>query len=225
MISRRALLAGATLLAAPAVVRAAKPRMVITGDMGNVGSRLAFLAEQFDAVGIDKKRGPHQDLLEPRTGIIPWSRTVRRADVVLHLAWNMLADRDQSQNITLTKNLLGATKAGTRFIFASSAQVDPFRYGHLESKACETSCVMTISEYGRAKINIEDRLRGPVDGSVRVAIRFGHVHHASNAPPPPGVRISGYGPEIDMKDSDLRGLMKLALEATEFKIIGPFDAR
>lgn len=221
MMTRRALIAGAAMLAAPHVARAAKPKMVITGDMGRVGSRMGFLAEQFEIVGIDRRRGRDQEIWSEYRDKVTWmpepmwmqSIPDPSVEAVLHLAWEWSEPRAY-HNVGVTRIVLDSMGFGDKkFIFASSAQADPPQYGGTRS----------LSDYGRSKLLIEQFLATHHRPSA--AIRFGNVHHADSPPPPPGARISGYGPEINMTDADLRGLMKLALDATEFKIIGPFDAR
>lgn len=153
------------------------PRLVVTGDLGNIGSQLRGYGVKID-VGIDKKRGDHEDLAVHNG---PWEGLLRQGDVVLHLAAHaspLATDEEvKRDNVWATLNLVTACAVAkaSRIIFASSTWADPQAYP-------ETTLGRSTG-YGRSKLWAENFLRAaasineyPLDAT---AVRIGVATPAS----------------------------------------------
>lgn len=168
-LTRRAVVVGvAAAISFPA--RAATSGVVMTGHLGNIGSRTyAALAQR----GIDRKDGPAFDL----TNIGPdarWPALLKGASAVIHLAAEVPPQNDAEviwrNNVVATANLLAACIRANvpKIIFASSVSVDEARYGLPPSPNGE-------GPYGRSKIVGEAMMRaiGEAGHASVVAVRIG----------------------------------------------------
>lgn len=167
MISRRTFVAG-TLVAPAVSARAQASRIVVTGHLGNIGSRIAArVAPGF--VGIDKKEGAFYDLAEAN----PWQRLIEAADIVVHLAakadMNASVAEVRRDNLVATTNLLAAcARLGVpHLIYASSVGAEPTLYGFPEEARRNAYC--------RSKLYGEELLRtAALHGLINItAIRIG----------------------------------------------------
>lgn len=160
MITRRILLAGAggvtifpgTGLSAPT----ASNKIVITGHLGNIGSRLfAHLREKgWIVVGVDKKNGAEHDLAFDG---MPWEDNFQRAFAVIHLAATAGVNAPNwaywHDNYVGMRNVVAACvrQQVPRLIFASTTWVNPRCYGRPTPHE--------ISEYGKSKLYGEQLVR------------------------------------------------------------------
>lgn len=217
-ISRREL--GLGLAAAGLVTPAnaqAKPKLVLTGDMGNVAThRLGFLRETFDVVGIDIKRSKEQDL---RFFAQNWVGLFEGASVVFHTAWAMGVDHilhEHSSAIAMTMNVIEACRlyAVPKLIFMSSGLAAPGLYGHKKENDA-----LPHGLYGMGKVAVETTLKIVANERLHTAsIRLGRAWPID----PPD---TDFTTDIAMSDSDMRGLFDLAMSAPNGAVLGPFAAR
>lgn len=222
-LNRRTVLLGgiAAFASGQAAMAQAKPKIVVTGDLGTVGRRATpLLAAEYEVIGVDKKRGPLEDLAIPG----PWMDGLRGAKAVLHLAWdtsNYNSVGGAMYNVGITQSVLStAWHSGVpSFIFASSAWAAPELYGGRPGKPGRVIPAI----YSESKRFLE----GWMDATCRSTamdiscIRFGQVNIKS--------QDQSIDPDFDervlMTDTDLTGLIKMALAAKRYSVIGPFDAR
>lgn len=225
-LSRRqfGLAAVSTLAAAPAAA-SAKPKLIVTGDMGGIGAhRVAFLHESFDVVGIDLKRGPAQDLRHFTTS---WVKLFEGASAVLHLAWVNGFAVLEAQNehrlhefsgcVDLTYNVIEAARLYRvpRMVFMSSAHADAERYGYKQ-----VSDRKAPSLYGAAKVMVETTLRVMSDDTFAgTSIRLGHAWPLGYGPDP------DFPPGMEMTDADISGLIAMAMTAPGGSVLDPTAAR
>lgn len=215
LIGRRAFIGGvAAMCTTPASARR-KPSIVVTGDMGTVGMRMAtFLSGKYDWTGIDIKRGSDEDV--SRVG--PWVDKLKNVDAVLHLAWDVPrfnTPEGAEYNLKITGTVLETCgyAMASHFIFASSAWAAPDLYGRTTGRPIPAI-------YSESKRRAEWMLLHAYSGPAAVSvIRFGQVN--------PQREDQSRDPDFDgrvlMTDADLVGLLDLGMTSTG--IIGPFDAR
>jgi nucleoside-diphosphate-sugar epimerase len=121
-ISRRSVVAGITVsLIASRGARADDPPIIITGDMGMVGTALKAHWASRNIVGVDIKRGDDQDLMLWR-----WENLVQPGCTVVHLAirrgWDFVtAEYDHRLNNHVLETCI--FKKVRRLIFTSSQMV------------------------------------------------------------------------------------------------------
>jgi nucleoside-diphosphate-sugar epimerase len=133
MMRRRDFIAATAAAALTTPARGADDAIVMTGHLGNIGSRLWPLLPE-PKFGIDRKEGPEFDLSRDRGE--SWFSRVPIGSVVVHLAAHAGADgrRDiiQRDNIEATYNLVNrcARLDVRHIVFASSPWRDPHLYGH-----------------------------------------------------------------------------------------------
>jgi len=217
MLNRRSLMAAAALTVATTATASGRQKIIVTGDMGTVGTRLRPLLSNFDIVGIDKKRGDNQDLAARDVAI---ATDFFAFDAMVHLAWDTFTHADMGgilYNTWITREALAAAKLARvrHFIFASSAWAAPDLYGRKGG-------IEPTHHYTENKLFLEGMLRRfcPDYGMKISAIRFGHVK--AGAEP----SDDNFDARIVMSDRDLIGLVRIALHSEDsFRLIGPFDAR
>ncbi len=229
-MNRRTLLLGAaSALVASSTVHAAKPKLVITGDMGMVAGRifsLGFLQERYEIVGVDRKRGVLENIngtiyVDPKPGT-SWYDKINGAVAVLHLAWEMTGDNGKLQinSLEATRNVMfacGVAKVPV-LAFSSSAWAAPGLYGHKTFRDDRP-----WQPYGFAKRLAEQNLKEwstATDSTTKVGVwRLGRVTPKAIADPV-------FGPEIMMTDDDVRDNILAILNPVEpYVLRGPFAAR
>lgn len=170
-----------------------KPKLVLTGDLGIVGSRMGFLQRDYDVLGLDRKRGVHQDLEQAHA---EWAQMLAGASVVVHLAWeipwnNPDAFRPQWQAaaVRASMNLIAAcqTHKISRLVFCSSMS------------ARRSTVEAPYWVYPGAKRFVEDCVCA--SGLVATSVRLGSV--------PPSPRTDG------MTDAQIAALFGRALAAEQ----------
>lgn len=178
-IERRSLLLGAAAAALPisrASATEGRPKMLITGHLGNIGSRLLpHYQETWDVIGIDKKDGAEFDL-----GISnpAWTGRLAGVDTIIHLAatanpYADAVDIHQNNVLATTRLVHAAINFDVRHVvFASSTNASPGRYGN------PVGTYGPVTPYGASKLYGEALLENAVrDGKLRSAtvIRVGWV--------------------------------------------------
>lgn len=181
-ITRRGIIAaGAVLFAAPAIAQSAQ-WVVMTGHMGNIGSRLA---DSFSVVGIDKKAGPQFDLSQPNWAGSKWRDRLQNIKAVIHLAtvygdgkMDEQRDEDMRGNINL---LQACIEYGVkRIVFATSTWAKPAEY-RPDYKPGDR-----LTLYGESKLAMERALGAACDARLlesAISLRIGHApHNADDIP-------------------------------------------
>lgn len=171
MMSKRTLLAGAAaMIAGPMHAATAERRkMLITGHLGNIGSRLLpYYQETWDVSGIDKKDGPEFDLSVPA---VDWLGRLIGVDTIIHLAAFALPTGELYEiypnNVNATSNLVQAaiTAKVRHIVFASSTYACPVRYGN------PVGWYSTVNFYGASKVFGEGLLQNAArDGMLTASV-------------------------------------------------------
>lgn len=217
-LNRRVVLSSAGAFLGLAALAQGRQRIILTGDLGAIGKRLApLLASEFEVVGVDKKRGSGEDLRTPG----PWMGGLRGALAVVHLAWdvpNYNSLTGAMYNVGITQSVLSAAwHAGVpNFVFASSAWAAPELYGG-------RPCRVIPAIYSESKRFLEEWMGATckMTGMDTACIRFGQVNPMREDQ----ARDPDFDGRVLMTDADLIGLTKLALKAKGSNLFGPFDAR
>ena len=227
MITRRTILAaGAATMVAPVVARAAmKPKLVITGDMGTVATRilsLGFLQKKYEIVGIDKKRGPQEEIAWP-IPVAAWRYAEKFANAVacLHLAWIMDAHNNTAQikSLDATKAVYELCRdyAVPVLAFSSSAYAAPGLYGNKTVTGDGA-----VNPYGFSKRLTEGWLKESIERVPGLSVgvwRLGRVT-------PKAIPDPDWDERIMMTDDDIIRAINYILEpAKQYRMIGPFELR
>ena len=149
MITRRAFtVALAAISQAASVPQAAavnESPIVITGDLGRVGTALHQIWSDRQIVGIDIKRGPEEDLLANSD----WNSKIKDGSIVVHLAIREGWDADTAEyDHRLNTAILVACieKKAARLVFTSSQMARP------------RDLDIPFTYYGAEKIGMEARM-------------------------------------------------------------------
>lgn len=177
MITRRTFVAGtAAMLAAPAVHARAAQTIVVTGHLGNVGSRLVpFLGSgNYSIRGIDKRYVDDGSFDLANVGSERWPGYLHGAETIIHLAATASPDaseEDATRNNSIATMWLLATAAFVpsvrHVIFASSTWVQPGRYGN------PAGGIVPVNPYGRSKLFGEvlcEGLAASVHNDIRTTV-------------------------------------------------------
>ena len=107
MINRRQMMAAVAV--APSALVASIPSsdpIIVTGDLGVVGSKLTPVLDGLRLVGIDRKRGSHENLSIPRG---EWVDKLGGARAVIHLAWEIIWDNPNAWDLVYQQAAIDAT--------------------------------------------------------------------------------------------------------------------
>lgn len=202
VLNRRSVLTGVIGTAVTAKVsQAAAPKgeshIVVTGDLGVVGRKLLpVLNAQLTVdhiVGIDRKRGSHEDLSTPYG---EWADKLVDAHAVIHLAWEIPWGNPNAWDVThqqaavnATLNLFQACRAAKvpLIVFSSSMGI------YLKPDAVNVP-LLHGPVYAAAKRFAEDMLQVMAieDGTSAVSVRLSRVS-------PPGSDAEKQHPDDDLR--------------------------
>ena len=195
-------------------------RVLLTGITGFIGSHLAerLIADGVEVHGIAFEPPPHPHLAAiaekvtihradlADAGSLRGAIAAARPDAVVHLAGQAipsLAQRDASGtiqvNVTGTANVLAALESGTRFIYASSADV----YGVPERVPVgEDAPLRPTNVYAASKAAAEAIVRefGDHDGHPTVILRPANTNGPRQHP---GLAASGFAKQIAEAEAGL----------------------
>lgn len=157
-----------------------RPDVVITGVNGALGRALARrLAGRFTVMGTTRCASTVLDgvtrVIVADVGEIPWRDIIREGTTVYHLAAfvhrrpSSASDLSEMRRVNVLSTA-GAARAcrelGASLVFASSVAV----LGRDESSRALPAEMLSISEYGRSKLEAERAIRGEGERGLRHAI-------------------------------------------------------
>ena len=189
-MNRRDLLVGS--LAVPAVsslwaadAAASGKRLVVTGDMGVVGAKLlpyTLIGTTHEIVGVDRKRGSHEDLNNPHG---KWTGYLPGVAAVIHLAWEIIWDNPDAWDVAYQQAAIHATL--NLFMACREAKVPLVVFASTMGVSLLPDGVTSIPHgpmYAAAKRFAEDALQVMVweKAFAAVSVRIGSVSPAMLAP-------------------------------------------